>query len=109
MSQDPSPITIAFNDPDEFLEELARDRETVDRKILRVTVRRRYASPFVTVSVVATALVGGQVVRLEQRIGQAFAAAENVTEVATKTQAALDKLTEAGKALSLEVRAGVFE
>ncbi len=103
------PISAAFNDPDEFLTELRRDRERIDRGILRVTVRRRYGSPFVTVSVVATAVVEGVLVKLEHRIGEAFAGDEKATGLAEKTGAVLDKLTGAGKSLGLDVRAGVFE
>ncbi|HEX4613617.1 MAG TPA: hypothetical protein VH092_35875, partial [Urbifossiella sp.] len=75
----PVPVAVAFHDPEEFLAELRQDRERIDRAILRVTVRRRYGSPFVTVSVVATAAVEGVLVKLEQRIGEAFAGDEKTT------------------------------
>lgn len=104
-----TPIGVGFHDPDEFLAELHLDRDRIDRDILRVTVRRRYGSPFVTVSVVATATVGGVLVKLEHRVGEAFAGDEKATGLADKTQAALGKLTAAAKSLGLDVRAGVFE
>lgn len=104
-----TPIAVSFHAPDEFLAELRLDKDRIDRGILRVTVRRRYGNPFVTVSVVATATVGGTLVKLEHRIGEAFAGDEKATGLAEKTQAALDTLTEAGKSLGLDVRAGVFE
>jgi hypothetical protein len=104
-----TPIAVSFHTPDEFLAELRLDKDRIDRGILRVTVRRRYGNPFVTVSVVATATVGGTLVKLEHRIGDAFAGDEKATGLAEKTQAALDTLTEAGKTLGLDVRAGVFE
>lgn len=104
-----APVVVSFHDPDEFLTELTLDKDRIDRGILRLTVRRRYASPFVTVSVVATATVEGVVVKLEHRIGEAFAGDEKANGLTDKAQAALGKLTEAGKSLNLDVRAGVFE
>lgn len=109
MTARPGPITVSFNDPDEFLAELGRDLERIDRKILRVTVRRRYGQPFVTVAVLATAAVGGTLVKLEHRVGECFAGDERATGLANKTQTALDRLTVAATALGLDVRAGVFE
>lgn len=53
MNARTAPIAVAFNDPDEYIAEIGRDRDCIDRQILRVTVRRRYGEPFVTVSVVA--------------------------------------------------------
>ena len=105
----PTPIAANFYDPDEYLAELLLDKDRVDRGILRVTVRRRYATPFVTVSVVATAVVEGVLASLEHRIGEAFAGDEKVNGITDKAHAALDKLTAAGKSLGLDVRAGVFE
>jgi hypothetical protein len=104
-----TPLTVSFHDPDEFLEEVGRDRGKVERNILRLTVRRRYGEPFVTVTVVATAVIEGVVVKLEHRIGEAFAGDEKATGLAIKTKTVLDKLSGAGKALGLEARAGVYE
>jgi hypothetical protein len=107
--QNPPTLTVGFNDPDEFLDEVRKDIDRIERKILRVTVRRRYAQPFVHVAVVATAVVGNTAIHLEQRIGEAFFGDEKADGLTTKTQAALDKIGEAAKGLGLEVRAGVFE
>lgn len=104
-----APIAVSFHDPDEFLAELRLDKDRIDRGILRVTVRRRYGNPLVTVAVVATATVGGTLVRLEHRVGEAFAGDEKATGLADKTRAALDTLTRAGESLGLNVRAGVYE
>ena len=49
------PIAVNFHDPDEFMTEIRFDKDRIDRGILRITVRRRYGNPFVTVSVVAMA------------------------------------------------------
>jgi hypothetical protein len=102
-------MRVKFNDLAEFLEEVRKDRDRIDRSILRLTVRRRYAQPFVHVAVVATVVVGNTVIHLENRIGEAFFGDEKADGLTAKTQAALDKLTEAAKGLGLDVRAGVCE
>lgn len=109
MNPNPTSLTVAFNDPEEFLTEIRQDRDRIDRQILRITVRRRYGEPFVTVSVVATAAVEGTVVKLEHRVGEAFAGDARANGLAAKTQTVLDKLADAGKALGLDVRAGIYE
>jgi hypothetical protein len=109
MTTRTNPLTVSFNDPDEFLEEVRKDHDRVDRAILRLTVRRRYGEPFVTVSVVATAVIEGTVVRLEHRIGDAFVGDEKSNGLAAKTKTVLGKLADAAKPLGLEVRAGVYE
>ena len=90
------PIAVNFHDPDEFMTEIRFDKDRIDRGILRITVRRRYGNPFVTVSVVATATVEGVLVKLEHRIGEAFAGDEKANGLTDKVQATLDKLTEVG-------------
>jgi hypothetical protein len=102
-------LSVAFNDPEEFLQELREDCHLVDRRILRVTVRRRYGEPFVTVSVLATAAIEGTVVKLDHRVGESFMGEERTNGVAKKTQMLLDQLSEAGKSLGLEIRAGTYE
>lgn len=104
-----APVAVGFNDTDEFLNELRQDRDHIDRRILRITVRRRYRQPFTGVWVVATATVEGILVKLERRVGESFAGDEATNGLATKTQTILDQLTEAGKSLGLDVRAGVYE
>ena len=47
--------------------------------------------------------------KLEHRVGEAFAGDEKTNGLTDKAQAALDTLTDAEKSLSLDVRAGVFE
>jgi hypothetical protein len=104
-----TPVKVNFHDPDEFLDELRKDQDRIDRKLLRVTVRRRYAPPFVHVAVVATAVVGNSVVTLEHRVGEVFAGDEAGSSIPGKIQAGLDRLTAEAEKLGLEVRAGVFE
>jgi hypothetical protein len=101
-------VKVNFHDPDEFLEELRRDHDRVDRQILRVTVRRRYAPPFVHVAVLATAVVGTVVVTLEHRVGEMFPGDEAGSPIPGKIQSSIDRLTAEATKLGLEVRAGVF-
>lgn len=109
MSDIKTAVRVNFNDPDDFLAELRKDHDCIDRSILRITVRRRYAPPFVHVSVVASAVVGTTVVSLDQRIGETFAGDEAGSPIPAKVRAALDHLTTEAEKLGLEVRAGVFE
>jgi len=102
-------MTVMFHAPDEFLEELLRDRTRIDRQILRITVRHRYGEPFTTVSVIASAIVEGSIVKLQQRIGENFMAEPTSEALNRKVQAALDHLIAAAKTLELDVRTGVYE
>ena len=64
--------TVKFNDPEDFLAELAKDKEKVDRGIVRLvySFTPTKVSPNIQhLSVVATALVGTQVYRLETYCG----------------------------------------
>ena len=104
-----APIVVSFHDLEEYLAELRIDKDRIDRGILRGPVRRRCGSPFVAVSVVATVTVEGVLVKLEHRVGEAFAGDEKANGLTDKAQATLNTLTDAGKSLGLDVRAGVFE
>jgi hypothetical protein len=104
-----APIGVSFHDLEEYLAELRIDKDRIDRGILRVTARRRYGNPFVTTAVVATAVVEGVLVKLEHRVGDAFAGDETAAGLDEKTRTALGKLSDAGNSLGLDVRAGVFE
>ena len=68
--------TVKFSAPDDFLEELAKDKEKVDRGIVRLvySFTPTNISPNIQhLSVVATALVAGQVYRLETYCGDLWA------------------------------------
>lgn len=108
MSDIKTAVKVNFNDPDEFLAEVRKDHDRIDRGILRITVRRRYAPPFVHVSVVASAVIGTTVVSLDHRIGETFVGDEQGA-IQRKIQTALDRLGEEAGKLGLEVRTGVFE
>ena len=63
--------TVKFNDPEDFLAELTKDKEKVDRGIVRLVYSFNPSTHGITthLSVVATALVGTQLYRLEAYCG----------------------------------------
>ena len=109
MNAKPTVKSVVFNDQEEFLTEIRQDRDRIERQILRLTVRRRYGNPFVTISVVATVAIADTVVKLDQRVGEVFVGDEKAKGLEGKIEAILVKMTDAGKALGLDVRAGVYE
>lgn len=102
-------VKVNFHDPDEFLDELRKDHERVERLIVRITVRRRYVQPFVHVAVIASAVVDNFIVTLEQRVGETFVGDDASSPITAKIRASLDHLTAEATKLGLEVRTGVFE
>ncbi|MCE9561220.1 MAG: hypothetical protein K8U57_04120 [Planctomycetes bacterium] len=102
-------MKVQFHDPEEFLAEVRRDAERVDRKIVRVTIRRRYRPPFVTMSVIATAVVSPTVITLDHRVGETFSGDGHDSDLVTKATATIDKVTRVLNEIGLEVRPGVFE
>jgi hypothetical protein len=102
--------TVKFNDPSEFVRELRRDREKIERKILRLTCGHRHEYPMTVLTVLATALVGSVVVRLERRCGSYMTGDSNGMDQTLAAVRADCKLVEAAAhELGLEVRAGVYE
>jgi hypothetical protein len=57
----------------------------------------------------ATALVGGTVVRLDQRLGECFAVDAAAADIGKKGQELMARLGREAEQLGLEVRAGFFE
>lgn len=103
-------MKILFNAPDEFLAELRIDAEKVEQKILRVTVRHHYRAPFVEICVLASAVIGPNIVVLEHHLGQIFVGEQLAgSEVGSRTELVTARLREVGEGLGLEVRAGVYE
>jgi hypothetical protein len=103
--------TVKFGDVGEFIEELKRDAANVERSIVRLTYRWRSAdpSPIRSMSVVASAVIGGHIVTLEERCGSYFPDTSDAQEVAAAAAKKLGAIEAAAKELGLEVRAGVFE
>ena len=106
--------TVKFTDAAEFTAELGKDWGLVERAIVRLTTVTRPAREVDIpelrhVSVVATALVDGRIVRLDRYCGQLWGVPEGdkqVLELAGQVQRLIEEFcVEAG----LEVRAGVYE
>ena len=103
-------LVARFTDPREFVEELARDVDIVERKIVRVSkVARPAMEGTVTrVSVNAGAIVADRPVILETLIGDLWGFADDAKVQAAAT-AAVDELEHALQAIGLQVRAGMWE
>ncbi len=105
-------MLVKFNDPGEFVEELKKDVELVDRRLVRITgLYRQVMGPAVRdYSVVATARVGSDLYRLEKYIGQLWGLkAEDDKLVLRKGEEVKDQLDLACVELGLSVRAGLLE
>lgn len=103
--------TVKFNDVDEFLTELKADAEHVDRDLIRITFRHRaeQSTPFRSIAVIASAVIGGHVVTLEARSGTFFGGSPEADTAKQEAQKAAAAIEAAAKELGMEVRAGVFE
>lgn len=104
--------TVKFSYADDFLDELEKDKDKVDRGIVRLVYSSTPSklSPNIThLSVVATALVEGQVYRLECYCGDLWRI-EGQDEVVHQKGKEVKKAIEDGCArLGLEVRGGSIE
>lgn len=103
---------VKFNDTDEFIHELRRDAHEVDRKILRLTYRRRQDSgtlPILSLAVIASAVIAGHVVALDERCGTYIPQSGEWEKVKADADKKFDAIKAVAGELGLEVRAGVFE
>ena len=103
--------TVLFSDPEEFLTELTRDRDLVDRRIVRLQSLglRSGITSIHFLTVVATTRVGQDVIRLERLCGGLCGAAESDQRVTEMTEAVRQELESGCARLGLEVRSGVLE
>jgi len=105
-------MAVLFNSPEEFLEELSKDKDEIYRKIVRITYLSRPSkvSPNIShLSVVATARVAGETYRLERYCGDIWRIEEQDRSVQEKAKAAFYELRVGCHKLGLEVRAGTYE
>ncbi len=102
---------VRFHHPSDFLAELARDVELVDRRIVRVTrgYRRSRLAPTVQlVSVLASyELHGGQVVHLDAACGDWWGIGDD--GALRRADEIARRIEDACRDLNLEVRGGVVE
>lgn len=104
--------TVKFSYPDDFLDELAKDKEKVDRGIVRLvySFKPSKLSPNIThLSVVATALVAGQVYRLEHYCGDLWRIESQDQAVHDKGISVKKQIEYGCSRLGLEVRGGSIE
>jgi len=109
-------VLVKFNFPDEFLEELTKDKALVYQGIVRLTQvfgQEQKILVVTHVSVVATAKVGPDVIRMDHRIGSysdhpGVYGGDRET-VLKKSREALDTIQAQFEQLGLEVRAGIYE
>ena len=105
--------TVRFSDPREFVEELGIDAVKVDRGLVRLTglYQPTAFSPNVTnYSILATARVGKDILRLEHYCGQLWNInTESDEKVRKKGENTKEFLELACKGLELDIRAGVLE
>lgn len=103
--------TVKFSHPDDFLEELERDKEKVDRGIVRLvySFTASKLSPNIQhLSVVATALVAGQVYRLEAYCGDLWRIEDQDQPVHDKGMSVKKQIEYGCARLGLEVRGGAI-
>ncbi len=109
-------MLLKFNDVTEYCEELKKEKDNVDRKIVRVTNQTgpTSLSPSIrNLSVISTFVVGFSyppvVVRLEYFCGQLWGFENQDTLIREKSEKAIKQIEEASKGLGMEVRAGIIE
>lgn len=103
--------TVTFNDLDEFIAELVKDRTLVDRNLVRLTCQHRAHTemPITYVSVIAMAQVGGYLVKLGWPIGDFMRTIEDQRQrVAERAEQILNTLQSQCADLGLETRAGLL-
>lgn len=101
---------VQFNDINEFLDELEKDRDHIQRGIVRIT--NQYRTSRLTASiqhltVVATTRISGELVKLNVYCGDLWGLGKD-QPILEKAQDLQRTLVEKCTALSLEVRSGLL-
>ena len=102
---------VNFSHPEDFLEELEKDKDKVDRGIVRLvySFTPSKLSPNIQhLSVVATALVAGQVYRLEHYCGDLWHIESQDNPIHEKGKRIKRLIEERCAALGLEVQGGAI-
>ena len=103
--------TVQFSDPEDFLAELEKDKEKVDRNLVRLVYQStpsRMSPNIQHLSVLATALVAGQVYRLEAYCGDLWRIESQDQPVYDKGKKVKEQIASGCAKLGLEVRGGVI-
>jgi len=111
--------TIQFTNVAEFLEEMTKDTDLVDRHIVRITRSYRRTGPnglFLSLEVIATAKVGEDLVVMTRHCGQFMQNPNFPTDIHPGQESAqssadtsIQALEKGCADLGLETRAGVFQ
>jgi hypothetical protein len=112
----PSPAVVGgavtFHELEAFAEELRRDRDLVERGLVRHSYRLRPiiagAPQPAMLDVVATAIVAGRIVRLELPIGDLWGFRNRDDDVRRRAREAVDNLAGALADARLELREGTI-
>lgn len=104
-------ITVKFNEPDEFIDEIRREKDSLEGRILRITNQYRQSKslPLHYVSVIATALARGQIIRMEKYVGETAGMGEEDKKTVNRAGSVQDDLKTAAAEMGLEVRAGIYQ
>ncbi len=104
---------VQFNNIEEFLAELATDLDTLDRHLVRVTNLYQQSTQMPVmqyVSVVATARVATDIIRLDVSCGEVWNGdAHHNAPVLKKSEAVQQHLRASCTKLGIEVRAGLWK
>lgn len=103
---------VKFNSVEEFLEEVEKDRSNTHLKIVRLTnvwAAIPNLAPIRALSVVATAKVKEDIVRLDRYCGQIWNIGSQDEGTYKRAEAVRKQIEEAAKKLGIEIRAGVWE
>jgi chromosome condensin MukBEF complex kleisin-like MukF subunit len=104
-------IVVKFGSVDEFVSELVTDSNKIDRAIVRVVFRTALEQPMPmrSLTLIASAIVDGKLVRLERRVGSFFEDSTEADRVRAEGEKLADMIRQAAADMKLEIRSGVFE
>lgn len=102
---------ITFNFVDEFLAELEKDKATINRGIVRATIKRTIGQklPMQYYSVLSSYIVDNEVVKLEQSIGLQMGYEKTEDKILAKRDEVYGKIEKKVAELGLELRGGYVE
>lgn len=104
--------TVKFTSVEEFIEELEKERANIRLKVVRLTNLFSpipNLSPIRSLTVVATAKVRDDIIRLNRYCGQIWDIDKTDEETYERAEAAHKRIEEAAKTLGIEIRAGIWE
>ena len=101
---------VVFNAVEEFLAELEKDQDLVERKIVRLTClyQQSTMTPVIRhLFVVATYKAGGEIVQFKDFCGDLWNLEQDEKTI-QRSVAIQEKIEEASKEYGLEIRAGMY-